>query len=190
MNDATNEEEGFALIEHFASRLFLVFSSFFFTSEFKKDRDLLTNPGMSWRGLFVLPTIHDACLNTTLMALRDLDDFFTPRTSNSWKDDLKASDLGFEQDLHFLLKGERVRINKLIMHSTRGAISGNQNDQWDIRELTSKCISQSLFFLKWVEANFTAEKNPKICGAAIFWTMQINLILEKGKKLGASNIGH
>ena len=116
----------FAVIEHFCSRLFLVFSGFFFTVEFKKERNLLNEPGMSRRSLWILPTIHDACLNTTLMAIRDIDDFLTPRMGGSRKDDLKASDLGFKEGLGFLGKTERERINKLIMHSTKVAAYGNQ----------------------------------------------------------------
>jgi hypothetical protein len=188
MNSALNEEEAFAVVEHFASRLFLVFSSFFFLVEFKRDQNLMAEPGMSWRGLFILPTIHDACLNTTLLAIRDLDDFFSPRAHGSRKDDLKASDLGLEENLQFLLKSERDRINKLIMHSTKVAVSGDQNRQWDIGELTSKCVAQSLRFLKWVEKNYTIEKHPKVSSAAVFWAMQVNLILEKAKKSSSSNI--
>jgi hypothetical protein len=177
------------LVEHFASRLFLVYSCFFYSIEFKKERSLLNEPGMSWRGLFVLPTIHDACLNTTLMAMRDLDDFFTPRTPDSRKDDLKASDLGFNECLSFLGKSERQSINKLVMHSTTVAVNGKQNVPWDIEELTSKCVSQSLLFLNWMEASYNTEKHQKVRAAAIFYKMQINLILEKAKKINGGNMG-
>ena len=177
------------LIEHFSSRLFLVFSCFFFTVEFKKERKLLNKPGMSRRGLWILPTIHDACLNTTLMAIRDIDDFLTPRTGNSRKDDLKASDLGFKEDFGFLGKTERGRINKLLMHSTRVAAYGNKVTPWDIGELTSKCVSQSLYFLRWVKANYKSAKHQKVWGAAVFYTMQTEAILEYAKKVKASNMG-
>lgn len=177
------------LIEHFSSRLFLVFSCFFFTVEFKKERNSLNEPEMSRRGLWILPTIHDACLNTTLMAIRDIDDFLTPRTGDSRKDDLKASDLGFKEGLGFLGKTERERINKLIMHSTRVAAYGNKETSWDIGELTSKCVSQSLYFLRWVQANYKSAKHQKVWAAASFYTTQTEAILEYAKKVKASNMG-
>ena len=190
MNPTPHEDDmAFAVIEHFCSRLFLVFSCFFFTVEFKKDRNLLNELGMSRRSLWILPTIHDACLNTTLMAIRDIDDFLTPRMGGSRKDDLKASDLGFKEDFGFLGKTERERINKLIMHSTKVAAYGNQESSWDIGELTSKCVSQSLYFLRWVQANCKSAKHQKAWAAAVFYTTQTEAILEYAKKVKASNIG-
>ncbi len=137
------------LLEYFAERLNLVFSYYFFTLEFQDDEDLHSDPGKNARA-WVLETIQNACLHTTLIALRDLDDFLTTRTPKSKPDDLKASDFGIPGSLSFLATNEKQNINKLIAHTTvRGAQA--QSFRWDIFELTTKGVSQGLEFLKRVE---------------------------------------
>ena len=74
-----NNERAALLVQHFGDRVLLVFSHFCFLLEFKKDQDLLKNPGIDARGFFILPAIRNACLITTLMAVRDLDDFLSCR---------------------------------------------------------------------------------------------------------------
>jgi hypothetical protein len=179
------------LVLHFGSRLFLVFSSFFFLVEFKKDKKFIERfakeqrPDM--RG-FRVATIQTACLNTTLLAIRDLDDFFKPRSHESRSDDLKASDLGCNEGLEFLTKSERQRINKIIMHSTVIGVE-NYDASWDIQELTSKCVSQSLHFLNWVKTHYPSNNHSKVWAAADFYTKLIEMVLTYAKKTNASNIG-
>lgn len=151
-NEAARDDELFPLLEYFAERLNLVFSHFFCTLEFEQDEDLCGDVAKNAR-TWSLKTIQNACLHTTLIALRDLDDFLTPRTPHTKPDDLKASDFGLSQRLAFLTATERTAINKHIAHTT---IPGarTQNLGWDVFELTTKAVIQSNSFLKWVEDDF------------------------------------
>jgi hypothetical protein len=168
-----DNEKAVALVHHFAGRLFLVFSYAFFKAEFKNELSLLQNPKMYGRGLRI-PAIHDACVNTTLMAIRDLDEFFTPHKSRT--DDVKASDLGLGKDLKFLSKSERENINKMIMHSTTVAAYANQPIQLDVGELSSKCVSQSFYFFKWVKENYKGKNQQQVWAAATFYTELISTL--------------
>jgi hypothetical protein len=136
------------LIGYFAERLNLVFSYFFCVTEFEEDEDFTAddfNNARAWS----LQTIRDACLNTTLIALRDLDDVLTPRTAKTKPDDFRLSDLGFTDNLSFLSPTERVEINKRIAHSTHvGAVPLSQ--RWKVFDLVSRCTPRCLQFLDWI----------------------------------------
>jgi hypothetical protein len=77
-DEAARDDELFPLLEYFAEKLNLVFSHFFCTLEFEQDEDLCGDVAKNAR-TWSLKTIQNACLHTTLIALRDLDDFLTPR---------------------------------------------------------------------------------------------------------------
>jgi hypothetical protein len=140
------------LLEYFAERLFRVYAHFFCVFEFEEDEDVRGDPGRNDR-TWSLRTIQNACSHESLIALRDLDDFLTPRTSKSKPDDLKASDFGYPESRGFLTISERESINKLVAHTTMvGAQS--KGFRWDIWELTSKCVAQSFEFLKWAESHY------------------------------------
>ncbi len=100
------------------------------------DEDFTANPAKNGRA-WSLQTIHSACLHTTLLALRDLDDVLTPRANQSPPDDLKICDFGFPHSLTFLTKSERRSINKKIAHST---LPGAElpSYRWDVFELLTK----------------------------------------------------
>jgi hypothetical protein len=90
MNNSTDiDSELSPRLEYFAERLNLVFSFFFFTLEFSDDEDL-AQEATNHRA-WALKTIANACLHTSLIALRDIDEFLRPRTSQSKPDDVKAS---------------------------------------------------------------------------------------------------
>jgi hypothetical protein len=169
------------LVLHFADRVLLAFSYFFFTIEFKKELHFPPSHPTR-RTLWILPTIRAACLGTTLMVIRDVDNFLTPRTEDSRPDDVKASDLGLKEDLSFLARSERRRINKLIIHSTTVAAYEKQDVPWDIGELTLKCAYQGLHFLKWVQTNLTSKEYPRVWAAAGFYSMQLEAILKYAEK--------
>jgi hypothetical protein len=152
MGDELEQDRKLApLIEHFQERSNLVFSYFFCSLEFEGDEDLNGDPAKNDR-TWALETIQNACLHTTLIALRDLDDFFTPRAATTKPDDIKASDFGMAQSLSFLSQSERSAINKHVAHTTIAGAHGC-GFRWDILELTTKAISQCLSFLEWVEKN-------------------------------------
>ena len=122
------------------------------------------------------------------MALRDLDDFFTPRGKNSREDDLRASDFGSTDGRSFLSDTERDNINKLIAHTTtRGA--ANPNARWDAWELTVKAVSQATAFLKWLESRhlsnfylFTAALNCRVTANRILSSINTSMSLKEVEK--------
>jgi len=164
-HNAHNDEAVSSRLEYFAERLNLVFSYFFCTLEFREDEDFAGDPGKNAR-TWALQTIQNACLHTTLTALRDLDDFLTPRTSGgSRPDDLKASDFGFPHPASFLAESERIAINKYIVHSTLPGVR-NVDFRWDVFELATKGIRQAMQFLEWAEEHlqsFTSWSAAMVC---------------------------
>lgn len=139
------------LLEYFGERVTRVFDCHLCILIFEDDEDMRESPPHNHR-TWALQGIHNACLESTLLALRDLDDFLTPRGHRAKPDDLKASDFGLAKDCHFLTASERQRINKLIAHTT---LEGPKDrDGWDVFELVSKGVSQSLDFLKWIIATY------------------------------------
>lgn len=140
------------LMEYFGERVNRVCAYFACTYEFDGDADRRGDPtldGRAWR----LKTIENACMDATLLALRDLDDFLSARTSKDKPDDVRASDFAYEGTHSFLSKSERDKINKLIAHTTTvGAAS--QDLGWDILELATKGITQCIEFLAWVEKQY------------------------------------
>ena len=156
MNDNESEDEALSnLVAYFAERLNLVFAYFYCVVEFEHDEELTVKPSESGRA-WGLQTIRAACLHTTLIALRDLDDVLSPRTDRSKPDDLKISDFGYPTGLSFLTATERRRINKEIAHSTLPGATRHLSP-WDMFELATKGIRQSVQFFEWVERKFAAE---------------------------------
>ena len=140
------------LMEHFSERLNRAFAYFFCALEFDGDEDLRADPTHNARA-WSLQTIENACIDTALFALRDLDDFLTTRTTHTEPDDIRASDFGYKGSHRFLTPSEREKINKLVAHTTTvGAAS--QGFRWDVLELATKGVSQCMEFLKWVEKEY------------------------------------
>jgi hypothetical protein len=150
-HDDVDEELG-RKMEYLGERLNRVFSYFFFQFEFEGDEDLRSDPSRNPRA-WMLETIENACLDTTLLALRDLDDFLRPRLPNTKPDDLRASDFGYPGDHSFLTSTEREDINKRVAHTTTVG-SASPSFRWDIVELETKGVSQALEFLRWVESEY------------------------------------
>ena len=177
-SDISNEKARL-LVQHFGDRVMLVFAWFFFNVEFKDDPDRESLDPLSIRGTSVLPNVHNACFIATLMAMRDINDFFTPREACRTAGrptkitDLKASDLGLESNLSFLAEAERKRINQELIHSTHQAAYGDSDGRWDVGELTAKCISQSVHFLDWIQSNLPPVQYGAAVAAAHFYAERI-----------------
>lgn len=142
-------------LEYFADRSNLIFAYHFSVIEFMDDEDFVgesTDNDRAWS----LKTIKHACMNASLMALRDLDDFFTPRTSKTRNDDLRASDFGMDETRQYLSSNERVWINKRIAHTTKhGAMT--RGYRWEILELISKAVAQCDSFLEWIKNYYSID---------------------------------
>jgi hypothetical protein len=94
MRDKPSGEEAANVIGYFAERVNLIFSYFYCTLEFEPDEDFRTNPANNGRA-WALQTIQSACLHSTLIALRDLNDVLTTRGPHSKPDDLRILTSGF-----------------------------------------------------------------------------------------------
>lgn len=147
-----NDESASALIAYFAERLNRVFAYPFCIAAFRDDDDFRGDPSKNAR-TWALQTIHNACLHTSLMAIRDLNDVLSPR-AHGHADDFKVSDLGFPTSLSFLSASEREQINKHIAHSTLPGAAARISIRWDIFELTTKTVRQALTFLDWAQNHF------------------------------------
>lgn len=157
---------------YFAERVNLVFSYFYCVVEFEGDEDFVAEPfenGRAW----ALQTIRSACLHTTLIALRDLDDVLTPRVlENSKKrrrtrtSDFRISDFGYPNALSFLAPSDRDRINQEIAHTTKSG-SNQLAARWGIFKLATKGVRQSLRFLQWAERQF-ADTHPTVSWDAVY----------------------
>ena len=142
-------------LEYFAERSNLLFSYNFCILAFRGDEGFNKEASDKDRA-WMLKTIHNACLHASLIALRDLEDFFTPRNSQTKKDDLRASDFGMSSSLRFLTEQERTWINKLIAHTTQHGPS-KVGYRWDILELISKAVAQCDAFLEWIKNNYSID---------------------------------
>ena len=133
-------------LEYVAERVNLLFAYHLCTLEFERDVDFTGDATKILRA-WSLKTIQNACLHTSLIALRNLDDFFTPRNAETWKDDLRASDFEAGKTGSFLSTSERDRINKLIAHTTLHG-SSNVDYKWKILAMIERAVAQSLAFLE------------------------------------------
>jgi|LakMenEpi03Aug12_release.lakeMendotaPanAssembly.Ray.scaffolds.fasta_scaffold325014_2 hypothetical protein len=183
MNSQEDESTLVAHLEYFSDRLLRVFSHSFFTIEFQNDKDLRHPDSIKDCRPLMLHVIRDACLNETLIALRDIDDFLVPRECPSRNEkgrtkarasDLLASDYGYLENKTFLSASERTDINQLIAHTTKRGPEVYQHN-WDVWELVSKCVSQCSSFLEWVEQQyktdfplFTAALNCRVTTRKIY----------------------
>jgi hypothetical protein len=118
---------------------------------------------------FVQHTILNGCLNASLLALRDLDDFFGSRRAHA--DDLRASDYGVSESSGFLATSERRKINKFVAHITKHGAEVDCGG-WDLKELISKALSQSHAFLDVLKANHTFHDNYDAWVSATFYQRQ------------------
>ena len=74
MNDQAVDDGAFAnSIGYFAERLNLAFAFYYCVYEFREDEDWMADDFENPRA-WSLHTIREACLHSTLIAIRDLDD--------------------------------------------------------------------------------------------------------------------
>lgn len=169
MTDAFVDDESMAnFVGYFAERLNRVFSYFYCLLELEADEDFAGSAFENPRA-WALQTIQEACLHVTLLALRDLDDVLTPRSRQSKPDDFKVSDLGFPRTGGFLADSERIAINKRIAHSTHLG-SEKVGFRWDVFELVTKGVRQSLTFLEWAASHRTDDRFQTWTSALYCWT--------------------
>lgn len=113
-------------------------------------------------------TIKNAALESSLMSIRDLDDFFLSRT-DARQDDLIASDYGFPSNRNFLSADERDAINKKLAHLTYRSAQELRQDplrknprRWNNAEMANRATIRLLEFLDHLESVFFAGDTAQI----------------------------
>ena len=118
---------------------------------------------------FAVTTIQNACVESALMSVRDLDDFFRPRTKQTRDNDLRATDFdGYQSPGLFLSGPERESINQRIAHltyepvwtGTTGIAPDSQFD-WNTTNLVGKAARAVLGFLSYVESELLSKQPDK-----------------------------
>jgi hypothetical protein len=104
-------------------------------------------------------TVKNAALESSLMSIRDLDDFFG--SSGKQKDDVIAADFGYSSSGRFLSMDEREGINKKLAHLTYRGVHERRKDgaqpnprTWNFAELAARAMTRFTTFLGLLEINF------------------------------------
>ena len=94
--------------------------------------------------------MHNAALDSALINLRALNEFFKP---GGLSDDIRAHHFSISILTPFLQPPEETEINKFLAHiTTRRAITTQK--PWDIDDMVTRGLRQSLVFLATIEGNF------------------------------------
>lgn len=108
--------------------------------------------------------LSNAALESSLMSIRDLDDFFCSRPK--FADDLVASDYGFPSARNYLSKDEREAINKKLTHLTYRSVHELRDDPmcknprtWNNADLVNRAMTRWLEFMGHLEFSFF-DKDP------------------------------
>ena len=106
-------------------------------------------------------TVRNAALESSLMSIRDLDDFFGG--NGKQKDDVIAADFGYQSVGRFLATDEREGINKKLAHLTYRAVEERRRDgahsnprTWNFATLAVRAMTVFIAFLDFLETTFFA----------------------------------
>ncbi len=106
-------------------------------------------------------TVKNAALESSLMSIRDLDDFF--RSSGGRKDDVLSSDFQYTPQGKILSDDEREGINKKLAHLTycgvhERRLAGIRSNPrtWDYADLAVRAMYHFAAFLDFLESVFFA----------------------------------
>lgn len=106
-------------------------------------------------------TVRNAALESSLMSIRDLDDFFGG--NGAYADDVIAADFHFPSCGRFLTSPERDGINKKLAHLTYRSVherrqqGANTNPKtWDFADLVGRAMQKFVDFLDYLETTFFA----------------------------------
>jgi len=105
--------------------------------------------------------IGNAALESSLMSIRDLDDFFGGKGKE--KDDVIAADFGYSPVGRFLASDEREGINKKLAHLTYRSVQERRRDgahtnprTWNFATLAVRAMVAFIAFLDFLETTFFA----------------------------------
>jgi len=108
---------------------------------------------------FAVITVRNSCVESVLLSVRDLDDFFHPRTEKNRDSDVRASDFeGYPSPSPFLSTVERNSINQWVAHLTyqpvwtgTTGISPDTEQNWNTAALVGKAARAVIGFLSHLE---------------------------------------
>lgn len=108
-----------------------------------------------------LIAIKNSALESSLMSVRDLDDFFASNPRHP--DDMVATDYGFPPARQFLTPAERQGINKKLAHLTYQAVREHRHlpaihtaRTWNNADLVNRAMARTLDFFAHLEASIFA----------------------------------
>ena len=119
---------------------------------------------------FEIVSIQNACVESVLMSVRDLDDFFAPRTNKTHDSDVRASDFhGYVSPGRFLSDPQRDSINQWIAHLTyqpvwtnTTGIAPDTSRNWNTTEFVGKAARSVIMFLNYLECNLSRENSDMV----------------------------
>lgn len=135
------------------SRMFQCFTQFFWILEIGPRLREAAPPARK--------LVANAVVESTLLAVRDLDDFFAKDRERDG--DIRAIHFGYHSPGSFLTKDERDGINQKLVHLTYRAIreglkvpGGPNPRQWNAADLIERAMSCAIPFLEFLERSFFA----------------------------------
>lgn len=96
--------------------------------------------------------LRTACLESSLLSLRKLAEFFATGSSRH-KDDIRATDFSGFEGRELLSREEMREIHKQLMHLTYHPVTKGTT-QWDFNDVLSLAAARSLEFLTFLETSF------------------------------------
>jgi hypothetical protein len=136
------------------ARAFQCFALYHWRTRIHGDPRTRTDPAFA--------LLQNAALESSLMSIRDLDDFFASRPG-SRTDDIIAIDYGFPQGRGFLSPDERDAINKKLAHLTYCAVHERRQNYtqpnprtWNNADLVNRAMAAFNQFLVHLETVFFA----------------------------------
>lgn len=159
----TTKEEKIRAVRLLYNRLTRGFSLYLWRT---RVHPMLTeHPGFSDEKFAVL-AVKNACVESALLSVRDIDDFFRHRTSKTRDSDVRAEDFfGYRSPGPFLSDEERGSINQWIAHLTYEPVWGGNSGiapdsvrDWDTAELVGKAARSVFDFLAHIERELSKEE--------------------------------
>lgn len=146
-----SEEDKKQAVDLFINRLEQAFALYFWA---KYIRALLPKNSDFEHSIEV---VQNACIQSTLICIRDLDDFFT-KEKKKFENDLRAQDfIGYKSLGSFLTKEERNNIHWRIVHLTyegiwtgTTGIAPDRNLDWNPKELLGKVMCKAYHFMDYL----------------------------------------
>ena len=150
------DEEKFRAVSLLYNRLTRGFSLYFWLTRIHPM--LVEHPRFNDEK-FAAITIRNSCVESALLSVRDLDDFFRPRDKRDRDSDVRATDFEkYSSPGPFLSDAERNSINQWVAHLTyqpvwtgTTGISPDAEQNWNTAELVGKATRAVIGFLSHLE---------------------------------------